>query len=122
MGLDGKPRELHVSQSLASIDFSDFEPKLVSANFTTDGKTHKRSLVHDTLFDIEAWRLPAETDCALKPHKLQIVAVTSGQAEIKSGATGLDLVAGQFCLVPASLDKTEVIAKNAVELLRVEAH
>ena len=28
IGLDGKPRELHVAQSLASIDFNDFEPKL----------------------------------------------------------------------------------------------
>jgi len=26
MGLDGKPRELHVDESLASIDFEDFEP------------------------------------------------------------------------------------------------
>jgi len=26
MGLDGKPRELHVGESLASIDFEDFEP------------------------------------------------------------------------------------------------
>ena len=26
VGLDGKPRELHVAQSLASIDFNDFEP------------------------------------------------------------------------------------------------
>ncbi len=26
LGLDGKPRELHVEESLASIDFSDFEP------------------------------------------------------------------------------------------------
>jgi mannose-6-phosphate isomerase len=28
MGLDGKPRALHVSESLASIDFSDHEPNL----------------------------------------------------------------------------------------------
>jgi mannose-6-phosphate isomerase len=27
-GLDGKPRELHVGQSLASIDFADFEPRM----------------------------------------------------------------------------------------------
>jgi mannose-6-phosphate isomerase len=26
LGLDGKPRELHVAESLASIDFDDFEP------------------------------------------------------------------------------------------------
>jgi mannose-6-phosphate isomerase len=122
VGLDGKPRELHVAQSLASIDFSDFEPKLVSTKFAADGKTHKRSLVNDPLFNVEAWQLPAGMDGALKPHKLQIVAVTSGKAEVKSGATVVDLSAGQFCLVPASLDKTEVMAKSAVELLRVEAH
>ncbi|WAC18712.1 class I mannose-6-phosphate isomerase [Luteolibacter sp. SL250] len=28
VGLDGKPRELHVEQSLASIDFGDFEPMM----------------------------------------------------------------------------------------------
>src|SRR5579859_6328112 len=29
VGLDGKPRELHVEKSLASIDFNDFEPGLI---------------------------------------------------------------------------------------------
>ena len=28
VGLDGKPRELHVPESLASIDFDDFEPSI----------------------------------------------------------------------------------------------
>jgi mannose-6-phosphate isomerase len=28
MGLDGKPRDLHVAESLASIDFDDFEPSM----------------------------------------------------------------------------------------------
>jgi mannose-6-phosphate isomerase len=28
VGLDGKPRELHVAESLASIDFNDFEPTM----------------------------------------------------------------------------------------------
>ena len=27
VGLDGKPRELHIAQSLASIDFDDIEPR-----------------------------------------------------------------------------------------------
>jgi mannose-6-phosphate isomerase len=31
LGLDGKPRDLHVDQSLKSIDFNDFEPPLVRA-------------------------------------------------------------------------------------------
>ena len=36
VGLDGKPRELHVPQSLASIDFNDFEPALVSGKLMVE--------------------------------------------------------------------------------------
>jgi mannose-6-phosphate isomerase len=32
LGLDGKPRELHVAESLASIDFDDFEPTMDCPN------------------------------------------------------------------------------------------
>ncbi len=53
VGLDGKPRELHIAQSLASIDFNDFEPKLVETKFVTDGKIQKRALVNDPLFNVE---------------------------------------------------------------------
>ena len=31
VGLDGKPRELHVEESMKSIDFDDFEPELLKA-------------------------------------------------------------------------------------------
>src|SRR5262249_46204265 len=34
LGLDGKPRALHVAQSIASIDFDDFEPGLIPGGFT----------------------------------------------------------------------------------------
>src|SRR6185437_10577049 len=47
VGLDGKPRELHVEQSLASIDFNDFEPKLLETKLLAAGKIQKHSLVYD---------------------------------------------------------------------------
>lgn len=34
LGLDGQPRELHVAESLASIDFGDFEPGMDAPNGT----------------------------------------------------------------------------------------
>ena len=34
-GLDGKPRELHIEESMRSIDFEDFEPVVKSANNST---------------------------------------------------------------------------------------
>ena len=121
-GLDGKPRELHIAQSLASIDFNDFAPKLVETAFVADGKIQKRALVNDPLFNVEAWKLNASAAALLKPKKLQIVAVTVGAVEIKSGATMVNLSAGDFSLIPASLERTEVLATSDAALLRVEAN
>lgn len=122
IGLDGRPRELHVAQSLASIDFNDFEPKLVGTQFAADGKIQKRALVKDPLFNVEAWKMDFTTSGLLNSKKLQIVAVTAGEIEIMSGATTVNLSAGQFCLIPASLERTEVLAKSDAALLRVEAN
>ena len=122
VGLDGKARELHIAQSLASIDFKDFEPKLVETNFAADGKIQKRALVKDPLFDVETWKLSAGASGLLKQKKLQIVAVTNGEIEIQSGATTATLSPGQFSLIPASLERTEIVAKSDAALLRVEAN
>jgi mannose-6-phosphate isomerase len=120
VGLDGKPRELHVAQSLASIDFNDFEPKLVSEKFFGDDKIKSRSLVHDKLFNVENLELKSGTIAKLKEKKLQIVAAVNGQIKIRSGSENMNLSAGQFCLVPAILERAEIIAKSNATLLRVE--
>ena len=122
VGLDGKPRELHVAQSLASIDFNDFEPALVQGKFTGDTLIQRRSLVDDPLFKVEAWNLNPDARDRLKPKKLQIVAATRGEIEITSGSTSVNLSAGQFSLIPAGLERTEVLAKTDAALLRVEAN
>ncbi len=122
-GLDGKPRELHIAQSLASIDFNDFEPKLVSGKFSGDDKIKSRPLVRDKLFDVEHLEIKSGAVAKLKEHKLQIIAAVSGQVEIKGGLEIVNLSAGQFCLIPASLERTEILAKSdAAALLRVEAN
>jgi mannose-6-phosphate isomerase len=122
VGLDGKPRELHIPQSLASIDFNDFEPKLVVTKFVTDGKIQKCPLVNNPLFNVAAWKLDSGAHGLLGSKKLQIVAVTTGEVEVKSGPTAVNLSAGQFSLIPASLERTEIVAKPAAALLRIEAH
>jgi mannose-6-phosphate isomerase len=122
VGLDGKPRELHVAQSLASIDFNDFEPKPVQSKVASAGRIQKRPLVNDPLFNVESWEMASGAGGSLKPKLLQIVAVTKGRLEIQSGSTMVALSAGQFSLVPAALVQTEVRAKSDVVLLRVEAN
>jgi mannose-6-phosphate isomerase len=122
VGLDGKPRELHVPQSLASIDFNDFEPQPVQSRIARDGLIPKRPLVNDPLFRVESWELASGAGGRLKPKTLQIVAVTKGQIEIQNGPTAMTLSAGQFGLIPASLAQTEVQAKSEAALLRVEGN
>jgi mannose-6-phosphate isomerase len=126
VGLDGKPRDLHIAQSLASIDFNDFEPKLVSEKFNggeQNGhhiKWHR--LVSDKLFNVEQWELRPHELCMLKHRKLQIVAVVNGEIEIRSDLESTKLSAGQFCLIPACLKQTGILSKSEVSLLLVEAN
>jgi len=139
VGLDGKPRELHVAESLASIDFSDFEPALVQGTFAGN-EIKTRPLVKDPLFNVEAVEMKSGAGGLLKPKELQIVAVTAGEVEIKSGLergrlvresrvmrradkpSALLLSAGQFCLIPACLEQVEISAKAGAMFLRVEAN
>jgi mannose-6-phosphate isomerase len=122
VGLDGRPRELHVAQSLASIDFQDFEPKLVQAAFRNEAGAQKRWLVNDPLFNVEVWKLPAGTRGTLPPGKLQIVAVTAGEIQIHSTVGPVGLSAGQFALIPACLPQSHLTAGPEATLLRVEAN
>jgi mannose-6-phosphate isomerase len=121
LGLDGKPRELHVAPSLASINFRDFEPQPVPSRFIHDGLVQKRLLVDDPLFSAESWEVGSGAAGRLKPNLLQIVAVTKGQIEIQSDAGAMQLSAGQFGLVPAGVEQARWQARSAAALLRVEA-
>ena len=121
VGLDGKPRELHVAQSLASIDFSDFEPALIGQKFSGDSKTKTCPLVRNPLFNVEIWKMNADASRLLKAKTAQIIAVVSGLLEIKGSSTSVKLAPGQFCVVPACLEQTDVSAMAQTILLRVEA-
>ena len=122
VGLDGRPRELHVAQSLASIDFNDFEPALISQKFSGDNKTKMCPLVRDPLFNVEIWKMNSSVSSSMKTKTLQIVAAVSGRLEIKGGSTPASLAAGQFCLIPACLERSEILAQSDAMFLRVEAN
>ncbi|MGO8765073.1 MAG: type I phosphomannose isomerase catalytic subunit [Limisphaerales bacterium] len=122
LGTDGKPRELHVKQSLASIDFGDFEPQPVTRRLAGRGKVKSRMLVSDPLFDIEQFEMKAGARHRLGPKKMQIAAVVAGRVEMKYAGGTMELHAGQFCLVPAILEQSEIMATADSTWLRVEAN
>jgi mannose-6-phosphate isomerase len=116
VGLDGKPRELHLAESLKSIDFNDFEPAPMRAD---SGPT--RQVVNDALFNVEVCQMKPGTALALPPHRMQILGVLSGKLQAGPAETQPSLTPGQFCLLPASLERPVVQAEEAAAFLRIEA-
>lgn len=112
VGLDGKPRELHVGESLASIDFNDFEPGLVAGKFVENGKVAHRSLVDDALFHIEEFRMKAGNSFTLDANKPRIVALVKGKISVEGNSVTAPLAPGEFCLVPAEVKSASVRAEE----------
>lgn len=88
VGLDGNPRELHIEQSMQSIDFEDYEPALQSAR--------SGQLVVDPLFVVERLELPS-AGLHHAPGRFAIVFCLDGA--LVCGAHSYQ--PGQFLLLPA---------------------
>jgi mannose-6-phosphate isomerase len=102
VGTDGKPRDLHIAESLASIDFEDFEPGLVTGKYSGDGALKHRPLVNDPLFQIQENQMPAGARMGLGTSKPVIVAVAKGKLLVTGNSVEVSLSPGEFCLVPAA--------------------
>ena len=123
VGLDGQPRELHLAQSLASIDFNDFEPKLVGTKFEIGPNFKIRHLVQDPLFNVDEWHVETSEFIFLGKQLLRIIAVVKGAATIIGGdsKTTVELKPGQFCLIPACTKGVEIKTTSQTTFLCVEA-
>ena len=89
LGLDGQPRELHVGESLASIDFQDFEPSMdlpVGDNLASCSyfKTDRKSLA------------AGQSIANPRDDRFSIISVVAGQLEGDGRCFGK----GQFVLLP----------------------
>jgi len=107
LGLDGVPRELHIPESMASIDWDDVEPPLLSQ----DGET----VVRTEYFTVSRW-LVAEPRPATAPGDCAIVCVLSGR--VSCGESVFD--AGDFFLVPAACDDPQLWPARAADVLIIE--
>ena len=110
VGLDGQPRELHIAQSLASIDFADLAPGLVATPFTDHNGIRTRLLVSDPLFTVHEIVMSKGAIRPMPAGQMQIIACYRGQLAIQSEHEPVLLSAGQFCLAPAALNGFDVVA------------
>jgi mannose-6-phosphate isomerase len=120
VGLDGKPRELHVAQSLASIDFNDFEPPLVNSASSNAGQFKIRALVRHPLFKVDVFHALAKETVLFRQPRLRILAVLENRVVATSGNVSVELHPGQFCLIPASLNELALANEINSSFLMVE--
>lgn len=107
MGLDGKPRALHIEESLASIDFDDFEPGVSSATEST--------IADCPFFTVEKLQITAEREVRAE-GQFALVAVTGGSILCGGAAFGK----GQIFIVPASGSRLELSTQDGpAEILRI---
>ena len=123
VGLDGRPRELHVEQSLKCIDFEDFEPRLNKVEFIQQRNHRVAELTLNSLFTVQA--VGTDGAVAALPYRregvMQIVAVTQGRLAIRHPDSEVVLGPGGFCLVPAATREARLEALEAVDFLLIEA-
>jgi mannose-6-phosphate isomerase len=119
VGLDGQPRELHIADALAAIDFQDFEPSLCQPTVAGGTNFNPRLLVDDPLFRVTEV-VGAHGELVLPElAKPQILAVVSGTLRVESAAAPLELRAGQFCLLPAALRTAKLDFPAPATLLHI---
>lgn len=119
-GLDGQPRELHVPQSLASIDFDDFEPELIENAYSRNEVFSVRYLIDDPLFRIDACKVKRGKRFYLSSQSMQILGLVSGSLTVSHGEHTLTLKPGDFCLLPACLGRCALTAGTASEFLHIQ--
>jgi mannose-6-phosphate isomerase len=117
---DGRARELHVPQSLASIEFEDFEPALLPRTVSPSPPGTIRPLVRDDLFSVSLRQWAGGEQQAWPAGRMRILGVLQGALRIEGAGEMVKIGAGQFCLVPAQCEGTEAGAQEAVSFLEIE--
>ena len=102
-GLDGKPRELHVEKSLASIDFNDFEPGM---DVPCDN-----NLASCQWFRTDRIHLDADEDLKIADHKFRLISVVDGCLTSESGRR---FGVGRFLLLPCGCGPLRAAGNSTV--------
>jgi mannose-6-phosphate isomerase len=94
LGLDGRPRQLHVQESLESIDFSDAEPRVA--------EPQAELLTECTFFSVERWDMSGPRSDPGSGFSVWLV------LEGEIACAGGRFSPGQFFLMPASMEDREL--------------
>lgn len=114
----GKPRQLHVDESLKCIDFEDFEPSLTNGELKRQGdRVLTRALARHALFAVDYFEIARNGEYHERITEPRVIGVVSGALEIAHSTHPVTLKKGQFALVPAEVRELHLHAKPEARFL-----
>lgn len=120
VGVDGKPRQLHIEQALEAIHFDDDSPEKTSPVELTEGRNRRTLLLACRYFAAELLKLEEPVSETTGMRRFDTYMVTEGAAIIKTGPyLDIPIAAGDSALVPASVGNYSIIPSTRCTMLKV---
>ncbi|OGX60651.1 MAG: mannose-6-phosphate isomerase [Paenibacillus sp. RIFOXYA1_FULL_44_5] len=101
-GLDGKPRELHIEDSLRVIAYEDFSATRMKTNLSNTGEW--LTLAASTHFVVEKGLVSGHWELSVMSDSSVIHVITEGEGTLEWDNGSMQLHPGDCVLVPANLD------------------
>lgn len=115
VGADGKPRALHIEQSLA---VSDYESGPVQAQKSDPSIHGWQQLVQCDKFSL--WSLECGSGTAGGNGRFQILTVPRGKAVLTTPAEAMEIATGQTVLLPAAMPECSIAVDDDSTVLMAE--
>ncbi|KPL88861.1 type I phosphomannose isomerase catalytic subunit [Herpetosiphon geysericola] len=111
----GLPRQLHLEQAFAVLDFAATEPALVESVAINP---NTRLLVRCPFFSLEHWQLNSIQSLSTSVTSFDCWTVINGSCSLGWSAGSLELSHGMSVIVPAQLGQYQLYPEPSAELLR----
>jgi len=122
LGADGKPRQLHMKDALAVIDFGSRLPNIEAPRTVCHYPFPRQLLVDCDKFVLESADIEQFGGLNERPDSFTILIMLAGRGELYYGPglrQSVTAATGETILLPATLGRWQIEASASVRLLRV---
>ena len=117
MGLDGKPRTLHIEQALAVANWTDYQPAPTAEHAEIEGLNRKTLLAACRYFAVELWQLAGERTFSTEGGSFYIINCVAGEGSLDWAEGRESFVYGDSVLVPAALRHFTLVPRGEAAFL-----
>lgn len=109
-GIDGKPRQLHIEQSLDVIDFDAKADEAVAKGVCVmDGDNKITHYISTPYFEIDEYDIPHKKTDKTDGQRFVIFTCVKGKAVFKTAGSAVTVSEGQSVFIPAAMGEFDIL-------------